>query len=151
MSTAPDNLTIEGIMSLTPDVPGFLYVEDDGLNRQIVELLLRRVCSYQQVTIFEDSENFMERLKALPYVPAVILLDIHVPPLDGFALLKLIRTDEAFAASRIIALTASVTVSEVNHLREFGFDGLIGKPIKQALFSSQMKDILAGTPVWYVP
>jgi CheY-like chemotaxis protein len=129
----------------------FLYVEDDPASRNIMSLLLRRVMGYQNVTIFEDSTNFLDRVAALPAVPDIMLLDIHVGPTGGIDLLKLLRTQPAYNQSKIIALTASVTTSEVNDLKKSGFDGLIGKPVKQAAFPRLIDCIAAGESVWMVP
>ncbi len=136
-------------MTLTQ--PTFLYVEDDPLSRRVMDMLLRRGLGYSQVTIFVSSEEFLDHLQQLSSVPDVIFLDIHLRGQDGFALLRLLRGDSRFDRCKIIALTASVTISEVNHIRSCGFDGLLGKPIRSALLGGQIQDILSGKPVWVVP
>ena len=70
----------------------------------------------------------MRRIEALPSVPDVIFLDIHMKPHDGFEMLTRLRQHPIFAASTIIAVTASVMNEEVDRLREAGFNGAIGKP-----------------------
>ncbi|MCC7208407.1 MAG: response regulator [Anaerolineae bacterium] len=136
---------------MTSTQPIFLYVEDDPLSRRVMDMLLRRGLGYSQVTIFDSSEAFLACFTQLPAIPDVIFLDIHLRGQDGFALLKRLRGDPRFNQSKIIALTASVTVSEVNHIRSSGFDGLLGKPIRSALLGEQLQAILAGKPIWVVP
>lgn len=128
----------------------FLYVEDDAHSREVVDFLLKRVMGYTQVAIFDNSESFVEKLKALPFVPEVILLDIHLRPLNGYQLLKLLREDPAHQASKIIAITASVMKGDLAHLQEIGFDALIAKPVPHKLFPDLIQRILAGEQVWYV-
>jgi two-component system, cell cycle response regulator DivK len=127
-----------------------LYVEDDASNRTVMQLMMEKAMDVQAISIFEDSYNFMERVKALPQTPDVILLDIHVTPLDGFEMLALLRADPVYRDSKIIALTASVTNEEIGELRSAGFDGGIGKPLRVATFPGLLTRILNGETVWHV-
>lgn len=128
----------------------FLYVEDDPMSRQALDVILTRVIKAGNVWIFEDSYNFQERVKALPERPDVILLDIHVPPHDGFEMLRMLREELGFSDTRIIALTASVMNEEVMMLKNSGFDGGIGKPINVASFPKVMERIINGEEVWHI-
>jgi CheY-like chemotaxis protein len=58
----------------------FLYVEDDPISREVMELMLQ---GYSQLTILDSSGDFMARIQALPSIPDVIFLDIHMQPHDG--------------------------------------------------------------------
>jgi len=136
---------------MTDMQPFFLNVEDDTYSREVLSLLLSKVMGFQQVEFFENSENFIDRLQALPQVPDVIFLDIHIRPIDGYQLLNLLRNDPQYQHSKIIALTASVMVHDVKRLQDSGFDGLIGKPVVNKVFPRLVNNILAGEPVWYIP
>jgi two-component system, cell cycle response regulator DivK len=128
----------------------FLYVEDDPLSRQVINILLTKVMGFSRITIFEDSSNFIERLKQLPEVPDIALLDIQLLPYTGFEILSMIRQEPGYEAVKAIAMTASCTVPDVENLRKAGFDGLIAKPIKQKEFPDALDKILAGEQVWMV-
>jgi two-component system, cell cycle response regulator DivK len=136
---------------MTETQPFFLNVEDDEYSREVLSVLLSKVMGFQQVEFFGNSENFSDRLQALPQVPDVIFLDIHIRPTDGYQLLDLLRNDPQYKNSKIIALTASVMVQDVKRLQDAGFDGLIGKPIANKVFPRLVNSILAGEPVWYIP
>jgi CheY-like chemotaxis protein len=127
-----------------------LYVEDDPMSRQAVDLVLRRVMGIENVTIFENSYGFVERVRALPTRPDVILLDIHMTPLDGFQMLDLLRGELGFANTPIVALTASVMNEEVSLLQSHGFDGGISKPLQVATFPATLGRIVAGENVWHI-
>jgi two-component system cell cycle response regulator DivK len=71
-------------------------------------------------------------------------------PHDGFALLKMIRCHDEFRDVAVVALTASVMSEEVRKLKTAGFDGVVGKPIKQQTFPELLNRILHGEQVWYV-
>lgn len=126
----------------------FLYVEDDPPSQQIMQVLLIEIMGFSDVIVFPDSEQFAERLAALDPVPEVIFLDIHVHPLDGYAMLNVLRALPRYQSAKIIALTASVMSSEVEALRAVGFRSVIGKPINPITFPKLLTTILNGSEVW---
>ena len=127
----------------------YVYVEDDSLSREIMQMIMENGMDIDRLTVFDDSTDFMPRMKSLANKPNVILLDIHVKPLDGFEMLELLRADPAYHHSKIVALTASVMNEEVENLRQSGFDGAIGKPLSIQTFPKLMTRILQGELVWY--
>lgn len=128
----------------------YLYVEDDPFSREIMQMLMENVMDVRNLTIFDDSTNFIDHLKLLQPVPDVILLDIHVKPHSGFEMLKLVREDPAYQNSKVIALTASVMNEEVAKLRESGFDAAIAKPLSMQTFPDMIARVMSGETVWYV-
>ena len=136
---------------MTKSQPFFLYVEDDTLSREVLEMILKRIMNYQNLEFFTNSNNFMDNLRRLPQIPDVIFLDISLRPNNGYQVLKWIRADQVYQAVKVVALTASVMVHDVQRLQEAGFDGLIGKPIAHKVFPELLDNILGGEPVWYIP
>jgi two-component system cell cycle response regulator DivK len=132
------------------DNVSFLYVEDDTRSRQVMELIMTKAMKVQNLVMFEESSDFIARVKALPKQPDVILLDIHVTPHDGFVMLNMIRRDTALKETTVIALTASVMNEEVEKLRTKGFDGAISKPLSVSLFPGLIQRVVAGEPVWHI-
>ncbi len=130
----------------------FLYVEDDTYSREALEVIIHRVMRVAQehFFVFEDSSDFLNRVRALPRKPDLFMLDIHVRPNNGFDMLKMLRADPEYANSRIVALTASVMNEEVELLKVSGFDGVIGKPINIASFPALVKRVLDGETIWHV-
>ena len=132
-----------------PD-PVILYFEDDALSREVMKACLTRGLGYHNVTIFPDSSQFNAKLASLVEKPDVIFLDIHMEPMDGFAMLRQIRQNEQFRSTKVIALTASVMNEEVKLLKEAGFDGVIAKPLDYDTFPQVLHRILHGEQVWHV-
>lgn len=128
----------------------FLYVEDDPKSQDALRLVLSRIMGAEHVYIFSDSSNFMQRVRQLSHKPDLFLIDIQVAPHDGFEMLKMLRADENYEDSKIVALTASVMDEEVNLLKQSGFNGMCGKPIQVAAFPSLIRRILGGEDVWTV-
>jgi CheY-like chemotaxis protein len=127
-----------------------LYVEDDAPSREIMQLLIQEVMGIRDLSIFKDSYSFLERARSVVPKPDIILLDIHVPPLSGFEMLMLLRTDSHFAKIPIVALTASVMNEEVEQLRQAGFNGVIPKPLNMDSFPTLLNLILQGEEVWNI-
>ena len=127
-----------------------LYVEDDAASREIMNLLVGELMGIANLSIFEDSYNFLERARGLSPKPDIILLDIHVPPLSGFEMLMLLRTDSHFAGIPVVALTASVMNEEVERLRQAGFNGVIPKPLNMDSFPLLLERIVQGEEVWNI-
>lgn len=128
----------------------FLYVEDDPRSRQVMNLIMTKAMGVQHLTIFEDSVDFEAHVKALHPAPSIILLDVHVQPYDGFAMLDMVRQIPQLKEAKVIALTASVMNEEVQRLRARGFDGAIAKPLSVAIFPGLMERVVAGEAVWHV-
>jgi CheY-like chemotaxis protein len=129
----------------------FLYIEDDPLSREVLELILTRIMKYSNVGYFENSENYQDKFRNLPQSPDVVFLDIQIKPHNGYEILKWLRSEPDFKSTKVIALTASVMVQDVTRLQGAGFDGLIGKPLAHKVFPRLLEQILNGEAVWYIP
>ena len=127
----------------------FLYVEDDPMSREVMTMLMENVLDYP-IIIFEDSTDFVERFKSLERMPDVIFLDIHMEPIDGYEILRILREDMQLKDLLIIAMTASVMAVDVEQLQKAGFSGLLGKPIRNRTFPDMLERILSGEPIWYI-
>jgi CheY-like chemotaxis protein len=132
------------------DMDCLLCVEDDPSNRLVMKLLVEKTLNPKYYAIFEDSTDFLPRVRNLPARPDIILLDIHVAPFNGFQMLQMIRKDPVYFDTKVVALTASVMNEEVERLRKSGFDGAIGKPITLSTFPIVVERILNGESLWQV-
>lgn len=132
------------------ETPFILYVEDDPTSREVMEMTLMYRMGYSSFQVFEDSENFITKVKSLPQKPSVIFLDIHMKPYDGFQMLAMLRNEPDYAKAKVIALTASVMNEEVAALETAGFDGTIAKPIDADAFPELLNRIIRGERVWFI-
>ena len=130
--------------------PVFLYVEDEPFSRTIMEMLMVRGLGYKNFTMFEDSQQFLERLDRLNPQPNIIFLDIHMKPYTGIEMLAMLRQTPQYHATRVIALTASVMNEEVDELKKAGFNGAISKPIDQTTFPDLLMRVLKGEEIWHI-
>lgn len=128
----------------------FLYVEDDPLSRDVMQMLVENVIQAESLVMLEDSHDFIARVQNLNPPPTIVLLDIHVKPIDGFEMLKQLRNLESMHNAKIVALTASVMNEEVEQLRESGFDGAIAKPLSIQQFPQLIDRVIRGEHVWHI-
>lgn len=135
---------------MTTKQPAILYVEDDPQSRKLMSMLLKGRMKLPHVTILEDSENFQAHVEALDPKPDIILLDIHMKPLNGFEMLTLLREYDWLQNTPIVALTASVMSEEVQRLRSIGFNGCLAKPIDLQTFPETLERILEGEIIWRI-
>ncbi|MDZ4670749.1 MAG: response regulator [Phototrophicales bacterium] len=136
---------------MSDNQPIFLYVEDDFASRQVLKVLITRILRYEHLALFENSADFMTRLRGLAQKPTVIFLDVQMHPHTGYEVLSMLRQDPDYAQVTVIAMTANVMSYDVDQLKQAGFDGLIGKPIDNDIFPQLVSRVLSGDPVWYIP
>ncbi len=75
--------------------------------------------------------------------PALILLDIGLPGMDGFELTRLLKSSDRTRHIVIAALTAFAMKGDEERAIAFGFDGYITKPIEVSKFPGQVAALLA--------
>lgn len=130
--------------------PTVLYVEDDPRSRKVMTMLLCGSMGLPNVTVLEDSQDFLSKVQSLSPKPDVIFLDIHVEPFNGFKMLEMLRQNQEFHHVPVVALTASVMNEEVEQLRAAGFHSCLAKPIDIDTFPDVLNRILEGESVWRI-
>lgn len=116
-----------------------LYVEDNPDNR----MLIRRVLMSEGYEVGEAYTAHDALEKILTFVPDLILMDINMPDMDGYALTARIRKTPGFDTVPIIAVTANVMRGDREKSLEAGCDGYIQKPIDIDLLSQQIERYMA--------
>ena len=116
-----------------------LVVEDNERNRKLV----RTILEFRGFEVIECDDGERSIALAKGRRPALILMDIELPQLDGISALKRLREDPDTASIPGAAVTASVTPGERERVIAAGFDAYIAKPIDMAVFNEAV-DRLAG-------
>lgn len=127
-----------------------LIVEDDKINRQVLNILLTKAMNLQHIEEWADSDQFLERMKQLHKKPDLIIMDIMIDPIDGFEMFTQLRSDPQYDAIKVIAHTAGVMDEQVSRMQALKFDGLISKPITREIFPQLVRRIMKGESIWYV-
>ena len=115
-----------------------LIVEDNDKNLKLVRDVLQvKGFSTIEAGTAEDGIKLAGERK-----PDLILMDIHLPGINGIEALKVLRADAATAKIPVIAVTASVMQQDRKLITEAGFDGYVGKPINLKEFLDAVRKAL---------
>jgi two-component system cell cycle response regulator DivK len=116
-----------------------LIIEDNEKNRKLCRDVLQ-VKGYQTI----ESETAEEGLKLVQEKsPALILMDIQLPGMDGITAMKQLKADPKTQAISIIAITASAMTNNRTSMLAEGFDGYQTKPISLKDFLGEVERVLA--------
>ncbi len=122
-------------MALEDKKSTILYVEDNPDNRS----LIRRVLESEDYSVVEAA-NATQALEKLEQVNIdLILMDINMPDMDGYALTAKIKAVQRFSKIPIVAVTANVMRGDREKSLKAGCDGYIQKPIDIDLLSQQIE------------
>lgn len=115
-----------------------LVADDRAISRELVRNILES-CGYE---VFEAADG-VEALEQVRLVqPDVIILDLQMPRLDGFAVVAALRMDPAFDNVPVMALTASAMTGDRERALASGFTGYVAKPIRVAALRDEVDRML---------
>jgi two-component system cell cycle response regulator DivK len=118
--------------------PSVLLIEDNEQNRYLVTFLLEK--SGYTVVAAADGPSGIEAARA--FVPTVILLDIQLPRMDGYAVARALRLNESLRDTPIVAVTSYAMPGDREKALEAGCTGYIEKPINVETFVAEMERAL---------
>jgi len=102
-----------------------LLVEDNAKNMTLLRDVLRAT-GYRTL---EASTGGQALLLATEHGPALVLMDVRLPDMDGLEALSRLRMDERTASIPVLAVTAQAMKGDSERFNEAGFDGYLSKPI----------------------
>jgi CheY-like chemotaxis protein len=116
--------------------------EDSAVNRE----LLREILELKGFEVDEawDGEEALEKIGRSR--PDILLLDIGMPKLDGFGVIRRVRQDPSLADLPVLAVTAYAMRGDRERGLSAGFDGYLAKPVNPASLFAEM-DRLLNRPV----
>jgi CheY-like chemotaxis protein len=117
-----------------------LVVDDNPVNVKLAIELLR--FEGYAVSHAIDAESAHSMIQTAP--PALVLLDLQLPGMDGLALARLLKADERTRHVRLIAFTAHAMKGDTERAAEAGCDGYLTKPIDTRKFPGQIAAYLNG-------
>jgi PAS domain S-box-containing protein len=103
-----------------------LYIEDNAVNVMLVEELVR---SFTGLSIVSEVNGLAGVSRAQSLLPDLILVDMQLPDIDGFEVLRRLRADPRTAAIRCLALSANAMPEDIARARAAGFEDYWTKPI----------------------
>jgi CheY-like chemotaxis protein/HPt (histidine-containing phosphotransfer) domain-containing protein len=121
-----------------------LVAEDNPFNQQVVQHLLAR--QGHTVQIATDGRETLAALEQNRF--DLLLLDVHMPELDGFHVIETLRQRERSTGRHlpVVALTARSMKEDRARCLEAGMDDYLAKPIRRKELFATMERVLAGHP-----
>jgi two-component system cell cycle response regulator DivK len=116
-----------------------LLIEDNEQNRYLLTFLLEQ--SGYRVHAVADGASGIAAARAA--TPALILLDIQLPTMDGYAVARALRETEALQETPIIAVTSYAMAGDREKALAAGCTGYIEKPINPETFIAEMARVLS--------
>jgi CheY-like chemotaxis protein len=116
-----------------------LIADDKATGRELV----RTVLENRGYEVFEAIDGIDALNSAYRIHPDLIILDLHMPGLDGFGVIKELRLDDHFATVPVLALTASAMQGDRQRALSEGFTGYITKPVSLKALRAEVERLLA--------
>ena len=123
-------------------MPKILLVEDNEMNRDMLSRRLQR--RGYEVVIAVDGEQGVAMARTQS--PALVLMDMSLPALDGWEATRRIKADPATATIPVIALTAHAMSGDREKALEAGCDDFDTKPIELDRLLGKIEALLARNP-----
>jgi len=115
-----------------------LLVEDNELNRDMLSRRLQR--AGYQVELAIDGKQGLQMASAS--FPDLILMDLSLPEMDGWEVLRRLKQDPKMKSIPVIALTAHALVTDRERALDAGFDDYDIKPVELPRLLKKMKTLL---------
>jgi CheY-like chemotaxis protein len=128
-TTAPKHLPTEREPhpSAPPQQHALLYIEDNPANQRLMEDIIDDVDNVALHTV-PSAEIGLDIMRSR--LPDIVLMDIHLPGMNGYQALEAIRNDVQLKHLPVIALSANAMPSDIKNGIEAGFDDYLTKPLE---------------------
>jgi len=116
-----------------------LLIEDNEQNRYLATFLLER----RGYVVHAAHDGPTGITLAMELDPVVILLDIQLPGMDGYAVARALRSNSALTDTPIVAVTSYAMVGDRERCLAAGCTGYIEKPIEPETFVTEIETMVA--------
>lgn len=116
-----------------------LIVDDDDLSRKLMNRLVAKEFDYEIVS----KSNGIEALEyAREHVPQLIILDLMLPGMNGFEILKKVREDQKFEQTKVVLVSAKSRSEDIERGFDLTADEYITKPFQPKEFAARIRKLL---------
>jgi CheY-like chemotaxis protein len=115
-----------------------LIADDKATSRELVRIALE----HSGYLVYEAADGSQALASARDLLPDLIILDLHMPGLDGFGVIEEIRRNALLAATPVMALTASAMQGDREHALALGFTSYLAKPIHLSSLRKEVARLL---------
>jgi len=116
-----------------------LIVDDDDLSRKLISRLVSKEFDYEIAT----KANGIEALEyAREHIPCLIILDLMLPGMNGFEILKKVREDQIFDQTKVVLVSAKSRSEDIERGFDLTADEYITKPFQPKEFAARIRKLL---------
>ena len=115
-----------------------LLIEDNEQNR----ILMRQILVRKGYDLLEAKDGLTGLEMARTHMPAMILLDIQMPVMNGFMVIRELRNDVELRKIKVIAVTSFAMKGDREKALQAGFDEYVTKPIDTRTFPELIRQVL---------
>lgn len=140
---AQDKKSLDSVHGLSKSLQGFhiMVVDDNNINLTLAQRLLKDWGA--RVTLVHNGVDSISGIEESR--PDLVLMDVHMPVMDGLEATRLIRSEEKLTGRKrlpIIAVTAATMEAEKKACFDAGMDDYIPKPLDMAILHRSISDLL---------
>jgi len=125
-----------------------LLAEDRDDDIALIKRAFQQACLSNPIYVVKDGEQAIEYLRGNgPFanreefpLPDLLLLDLKMPRCDGFEVLQWIRNEPGLSSLRVIVLTSSISMADVNRAYQLGANSFLVKPLEFEQFVEVSKN-----------
>jgi CheY-like chemotaxis protein len=125
-----------------------LLVEDDPGDVHLAMAVFRTINMAERTVVASDGQEALDFLRLRgrftdrnPGLPALIVLDLKMPRVDGFDLLQQIKADAELKLLPVVALTSSREARDIERAYDLGVNGYVVKSISFAEYSETLRSV----------
>jgi two-component system response regulator len=121
-----------------------LLVEDNPSDEKLTLLAFRTCTVPHDLKVLRDGQEALEYLFGEGMVaqrPALMLLDLKLPRVDGFEVLRRVRAHDSLKSLPIVVLSASAEIEDIERTYALGVNGYVRKPVDFADFTSAVQTL----------
>lgn len=128
-------------------MPEILLVEDDAEEAELALDALSRAAVPARVTVARDGEEALARVfgapgaRSRPPAPRLILLDLKIPKIDGFGVLRRLKADADAMLIPVVILTSSKMDEDILLGYRLGANGYVIKPVDFEEFAQAVRSL----------
>ena len=116
-----------------------LIVEDNDQNR----ILMRQIFTHHGYEVLEATDGLTGLEMARVHMPDLVLLDIQMPVMNGYMVIRELRNTPELKKVKVIAVTSFAMKGDREKALEAGFDEYVTKPIDTRKFPELVKELLS--------
>lgn len=134
--------------------PHIVIAEDSGPDVILINEALRAAGVRIEIRVFADGEDCVRYLRSSQDAPSAIILDLNLPRLDGFEVLRVVRGEPRYARVPVAVLTSSRQEEDRRKAFDLGANAFITKPSKLDEFLTNVgqavRRLLAASPATHI-